>query len=98
MSFLTSLWAKILGKLGVVGTFLPAIAAQIQFAIKEGDAETVRFYSNQVRELGAALIAFAENADAVTADGNLTLVEGSELALALETVLDEAADIAKHRA
>jgi hypothetical protein len=97
MSFLTSLWAKILGKLGVIGTFLPMIAAQVSFAIKEGDVGEVRFRAQQLRELGEKLVSFADLAEEVTVDDNLTLVEGSQLALAIEQILDEAMDVGKGR-
>lgn len=93
MSMLTTLWLRILSKLGIIGSFIPSIAAEIKFAIKSQDCATVQIKAAQLKELAAALGSFADLALEATADGNLTLVEGSELALALETAISEAIDI-----
>jgi hypothetical protein len=90
---LTNLWLKILSKLGIVGAFIPSIAAEIKFALKAQDCATVQIKAVQLQELAASLSVFAELALQATADGNLTLVEGSELALALEAAISEAVDI-----
>jgi len=97
MSFLTSLWAKILNKLGVLGAALTIVASQLRFAIKQGDAALVQFRLQQIRELGMALIQFADKGDEVIADGVITPIEGGSLGLELEQVVMEAADIIKRK-
>lgn len=97
MSFLTNLWVKILNKLGVVGAALTIVASQLRFAIKQGDVAMVRFRMQQIRELGAALMLFADKGDEVVADNVITPIEGGELGLELEKVVQEAVDIVKRR-
>lgn len=97
MSFLTKLWSKILGKLGVLGAALTLVAAQLRFAISTGNVALARFRFQQIRELGQALIMFADQGDEALEDDTLTAVETSGLLLGLETVVVEAADIFKRQ-
>jgi len=95
MSFLTNLWEKAMAKLGDLASFVPGIASMIHMAINEGDAAKVNAHAVQLKQFAQALMDFADAAVEATADGTLDLVEGSELALALEKVVDEADDVVK---
>ena len=95
MSFLTNLWNKFLAKLGSVAAFIPGIAESVKIAIESGDVEKVRAHATQLKELAAAIDFLADAALDATDDGSITLVEGSELALAIESVIDEADDVIK---
>ena len=88
MSYLTSLWNKIVLKLGALAGFIPPIAAQIKIAIDAGDLAKVQALTDKAREKFNDGIALCDKIDAVLADGNLTIAEGSEVALAIEALVD----------
>lgn len=88
MSYLTNLWEKILLKLGALAGFIPPIAAQIKIAIEAGDVEKVRALTDKAREKFNDGLALCDKVDEVLADGNLTIAEGSEVALAIEALVD----------
>jgi len=95
MSFLTDLWGKVLAKLGSFASFIPAIAAALKVAIANDDVEKVAAHLQQLDEAADAIKEFVTRGQAAIADGSLSLVEGSELALALERVVDELDDVVK---
>lgn len=88
MSYLTNLWAKILLRLGTLAAFIPPIAEQIKIAIEAGDVEKVRALTAKAREKFTDGLALCDKVDEVLADGNLTIAEGSEVALAIEALVD----------
>lgn len=95
MSFLTKLWDKLMAKLGAIAGFIPGIAAALKVAIDEGDVDKVRAHAMQLDQFADALKRFAAAAIEATDDGTLDLVEGSELALLLEAIVDEGDDVIK---
>lgn len=88
MSYLTNLWDKIVLRLGSLAGFIPPIAAQIKVAIDAGDVEKARALTAKAREKFVDGLALCDKVDQVLADGNLTIAEGSEVALALEALVD----------
>ena len=88
MSYLTNLWEKVLLKLGALAGFSPPIAEQIKIAIEAGDLEKVRALTAKAREKFNDGLARCDKVDEVLADGNLTIAEGSEVALAIEALVD----------
>jgi len=94
-SYLKDLWAKAMLKLGAVASFVPAIAAQINVALDAGDAAKLRAHAVELKEAGQAQIDLGDALLIATEDGTLDLVEGSEIALKIERMLDELEDVAK---
>lgn len=88
MSFLTNLWQKILRKLGVLAGFIKPIADEMSIAISEGDVAKVRALNAKLREKFTDGLAVCDKVDEVIADDKLTITEGSELALAIEAMVD----------
>jgi hypothetical protein len=88
MSYLTTLWGKILLKLGALAGFIKPIADQLKIAISEGDAAKAREINAELREKANDVLALCDKVDEVLADGNLTITEGSEVALAIEALVD----------
>lgn len=88
MSYLTNLWEKILLKMGALSAFIPAIASSIKIAIDEDDVAKVRALNAKAREKFSEGLALCDKVDDVLADGNLTIAEGSEVALAIEALVD----------
>lgn len=88
MSYLTNLWKKIVVKLGTLAGFIKPIADTLHIAISEGDVEKVRRVNGELREKFTEGLALCDKVDAVIADNTLTITEGSELALAIEALVD----------
>lgn len=88
MSYLTNLWDKIVLRLGSLAGFIPPIASQIKVAIDAGDVEKARALTAKAREKFVDGLALCDKVDQVLADGNLTIAEGSEVALAIEALVD----------
>jgi hypothetical protein len=88
MSYLTTLWGKILLKLGALAGFIKPIADQLKIAISEGDAAKAREINAELREKANDVLALCDKVDEVLSDGNLTITEGSEVALAIEALVD----------
>jgi len=95
MSFLKDLWEKVKEKLGIFATFIPGIAAEVQIAISEGDVQKLDGHLKELDQAADALKAFVAKGQECIADGTLDLIEGSELALELEKVVEELADVVK---
>lgn len=94
MSFLTKLWEKAMNALGVFASFIPGIAAAVKIAIEKGDVEKLNGHLDQLDEAADAIKAFVAKGKEAISDGTLDLIEGSELALELEKVVDELEDVA----
>lgn len=88
MSFLKSLYAKVVAKLGSLGRFIGIIADEVDIALSEGDANKLRIASAKAREKANDLLALCDVLDAAVVDNKITLTEGSEIALKLEAIVD----------
>lgn len=88
MSFLTSLFNKVVAKLGSIGRFIGVIADEVDIALKQKDVAKLQAASAKAREKANDLLALCDTLDAAVADGKLTLTEGSEIALKLEALVD----------
>jgi len=97
MSFLTKLWNKVIDALGVFAAFIPGIAAQVKIAIAEGDVAKLDAHLDELDEAAEALKKFVVKGKSAIDDGTLDLIEGSDLALELEKVIDELEDVVKGR-
>lgn len=95
MSFLSNLWLKVLAKLGSVGAFIPLVAEVVKIAIKEQDVVRFQAALDALEAFAQALLKFVAKGREAIQDNQITLVEGSELALDLENIVEEAADIAR---
>ena len=95
MSYITALWDRVLLKLGSVASFIPPIAEQIKVAVADGDVAKVRAHTVQFRQFCEKGIALCDGIDDAVADGNINLVEGSQIVLDLESLVDEADDVIK---
>jgi len=93
-SYLEKLWDRAMSKLGSLASFVPMIAAQIKAALAEKDVEKIKAHAVQMKEAAAAQDALADKIIDAVADGTIDLIEGSEIALALENVLAEYQDVA----
>ena len=93
MSFLEKLWAKVVNALGVFAGFIPGIAAAVKIAIEKGDVEKLNDHLDQLDEAADAIKAFVKKGKECIDDGTLDLIEGSELALEREKVVDELEDV-----
>jgi hypothetical protein len=94
-SFLENLYAKVIAKLGSLASFIPMIASNLKKALVEGDIAKIKARTHELRELAAAQTNLANVIDDAVADGSIDLVEGSEIAIALERMIDEAEDVIK---
>lgn len=94
-SFLERLYDKAIARMGSLASFVPMIAKNLKAAIAEGDVEKIKRHTHELRELSAAQIKLADTVDAAVADGNIDLVEGAEIAVEFERVIDEAEDVIK---
>lgn len=88
MSFLTNLWAKVIARMGNIGRYFGVIAEEIEIALKEKDVAKMRAASAKAREKAMDVIALCDTVDEAIADNTLDLVEGSQIALKIEAIVD----------
>lgn len=92
-SYLANLYQTIESRLGALGGLIPTIASTVKIALVEGDVEKITTRTAELREATAALDNLAGVLDAAVADGQVSLAEGAEAALALEAAVDQIEDI-----
>jgi hypothetical protein len=88
MSFLTSLWAKVVARMGSIGRYFGLIAEEIEIALKEKDVAKMRAASAKAREKAMDVISLCDTVDEAIADNSLDLIEGSQIALKIEAIVD----------
>lgn len=95
IQFLENLYAKVVARLGSLAGFIPMIGNAIQVHVKEGDVAGIVARADQIDQLADALKNVSAKMRDAVADGSVDLVEGSEIAVALERAADEVQDIIK---
>ena len=92
-SYTAKLWNLVTEKVGALTPLIESAADNLAVAVKEDDAVMGRVYAKQVADLGGALTRLGTVAQKAFADDKVTLREGAEITVALESCIDEAEDI-----
>lgn len=90
--YLRDIWKKVIAKLGAAEALVKPIASQIKMAIDAEDCVKLRTIATEGLEAVDAERAFYLAILKDTEDGNLDLVEGAELVLLLQDMVDERED------
>jgi len=93
-TFLQKLWADAMEAVGAVAAFIPGIAAAIAISIKDGDLQKVRYYNQQLAEIGNAIQRLTVKITEVLADGVVSALEGSEVVVEIENLVNQCLDMA----
>ena len=93
--YLGDLWAKLQAKNATLAGLATMAANNLSVAVETEDVEKVNRYAVEVKELGAQMVKLGMTAQKVVADGSLSIMDGSAVAIELQRTLDEAEDVIK---
>jgi hypothetical protein len=74
--------------MGSIGRYFGLIAEEIEIALKEKDVAKMRAASAKAREKAMDVISLCDTVDEAIADNSLDLIEGSQIALKIEAIVD----------